>query len=117
MLIAKTPPVGTTQSTERAREARIIAHFYDSGARRERTHVAVLSLGDDPGPLQPDQTYLRLRGILNKKREQIPKNSRGVILIEISALARSRKCMFYAQFNDQGYQLGLSFRSTISKSI
>jgi hypothetical protein len=73
---------------ERAREARFIAHFYDSGERRERTHVSVLSLGDDPGPLQPDQTYLRLRGILNKKREQIPKNARGVILIEISALAK-----------------------------
>jgi hypothetical protein len=48
----------------------------------------VQSLGDDAGPLQPDQTYLRLRGILSKKREQIPKNSRGVILIEISALAK-----------------------------
>ena len=47
-----------------------------------------MSLGDNPGPLQPDQTYLRLRGILNKKREQIPKNSRGVILLEISDLAK-----------------------------
>jgi hypothetical protein len=73
---------------ERAREARFVAHFYDSGERRERTHVSVMSLGEDPGPLQADQTYLRLRGILNKKREQIPKNSRGVILIEISALAK-----------------------------
>jgi len=73
---------------ERAGEARFVAHFYDSGELRERTHVSVLSLGEDPGPLQPDQTYLRLRGILNKKREQIPKNSRGVILIEISALAK-----------------------------
>jgi len=44
-----------------------VAHFYDSRERRERTPVAILSLGDDPGPLQPDQTYLRLRGILNKK--------------------------------------------------
>lgn len=76
------------QEFERAGEARFVAHFYDSGERRERTHVSVLSLGEDPGPLQADQTYLRLRGILNKKREQIPKNSRGVILIEISALAK-----------------------------
>jgi hypothetical protein len=49
--------------------------------------VSVLSLGD-AGVLQPDQTYLRLRGILNKKREQIPKNSRGVIVLEISDLAK-----------------------------
>jgi hypothetical protein len=76
------------QEFERAGEARFLAHFYDSGERRERTHVSVLSLGEDPGPLQADQTHLRLRGILNKKREQIPKNSRGVILIEISALAK-----------------------------
>jgi hypothetical protein len=73
---------------ERAREARFVAHFYDSGDRQDRTHVSVLSLGGDPGPLQPDQTYLRLRGILKKKREQLPKNSRGLILLEISALAK-----------------------------
>jgi len=76
------------QEFERAREARFVARFYDSGEARDGTQVAVLSLGDDPGPVQPDQTYLRLRGILNKKREQLPKNSRGVILIEISALAK-----------------------------
>jgi hypothetical protein len=76
------------QEFERAGQARFVARFYDSGERRDRTHVSVLSLGDAPGPLQPDQTYLRLRGILNKKREQIPKNSRGVILLEISALAK-----------------------------
>ena len=76
------------QEFERAGKARFVAHFYDSGERRERTHVSVLSRGEDPGPLQADQTYLRLRGILNKKREQIPKSSRGVILIEISALAK-----------------------------
>jgi len=79
---------GQIQEFERAGEARFVARFYDSGERRERTHVSVLSLGEDPGPLQADQTYLRLRGILNKKREQIPKGSRGVILIEISALAK-----------------------------
>lgn len=76
------------QEFERAGQARFVAHFYDSEERRDRTHVSVLSLGDDPGPLQPDQTYLRLRGILNKKREQIPKNSSGVILLEISALGK-----------------------------
>ncbi|MGH9713957.1 MAG: hypothetical protein ACRD5M_11735 [Candidatus Acidiferrales bacterium] len=73
---------------ERAGQARFVARFYNSGERRDRTHMAVQSLGDNPGPLQPDQTYRRLRGILNKKREQIPKNSRGVILIEISDLAK-----------------------------
>jgi len=48
----------------------------------------VLSLGGDAGPLQPDETYLRLQGILSKKREQIPKNSRGVIVLETSDLAK-----------------------------
>jgi hypothetical protein len=73
---------------DRAREAGFVARFFDSGGPRDRTHVSVLSLGDGRGSLQPDQTYLRLRGILNKKREQIPKNSRGVILLEISDLAK-----------------------------
>jgi hypothetical protein len=76
------------QEFERAGQARFVARFYDSGERRDRTHVAVLSLGNGPARLQPDQTYLRLRGILNKKRGQIPKNSSGVILLEISALAK-----------------------------
>jgi hypothetical protein len=47
-----------------------------------------LVCGEGCATRQPDQTYLRLRGILNKKREQIPKNSRGVILLEISDLAK-----------------------------
>ncbi len=76
------------QEFEWAGGAHFVARFCDSGERQDRTHVAVLSLGAAPRPLQPDQTYLRLRGILNKKREQIPKNSRGVILLEISALAK-----------------------------
>jgi hypothetical protein len=76
------------QEFERAGQARFVARFYDSGELQDRTHVSVLSLGDGPGRLQPDQTYLRLRGILNKKRGQIPKNSSGVILLEISALAK-----------------------------
>jgi len=72
----------------RAGQATFVARFYDSGEWRDRTHVSVLSLGDGPGRLQSDQTYLRLRGILNKKRGQIPKNSSGVILLEISALTK-----------------------------
>jgi HEPN domain-containing protein len=76
------------QEFERAREATFVARFYDSGKQQDRTPVSVLSLGNARESLQPDQTYLRLRGILNKKREQIPKNSRGVILLEISALAK-----------------------------
>jgi hypothetical protein len=73
---------------EWARNAHFVAKFYRCGKPQDRTHVSVLSLGDDAGPLQPDQTYLRLRGILNKKRVQIPKNSRGVIVLEISDLAK-----------------------------
>jgi|SRR6516164_5430962 hypothetical protein len=73
---------------ERARQAQFVAHFYDSGKQQDRTHVSVLSLGDNVRRLQPDQTYLRLRGILSKKREQIPKNSRGIIVLEISDLLK-----------------------------
>jgi hypothetical protein len=76
------------QEFERAGQARFVARFYDSGEQRDRTPVSLLSLGDNPGALQPDQTYQRLRGILNKKREQLPKNSRGMILLEISDLAK-----------------------------
>jgi hypothetical protein len=73
---------------ERAKRAHFSAHFCSSGEPQDRTPVSVLSLGDDAGPLQPDQTYLRLRGILKKKREQIPKTSRGVIVLEISDMAK-----------------------------
>jgi hypothetical protein len=76
------------QEFKRAGQARFVARFYDSGEQGDQTPVSLLSLGDKPGTLQPDQTYLRLRGILNKKREQLPKNSRGVILLEISDLAK-----------------------------
>jgi hypothetical protein len=37
--------------------------------------------------VKPDETYLRLRAILHKKCQQLPKASRGIILLELSDLA------------------------------
>jgi hypothetical protein len=73
---------------EHIQKARLVARFIDVGAPKDRTSVAVHSLGSDPGMVQPDKTHLRLRGILHKKREQLPENSRGIIVLEISDLEK-----------------------------
>jgi hypothetical protein len=48
----------------------------------------VVPLGPHRYRLEPDQTYLRLRSILRKKQKQLPKGVSGIILLEISDLAK-----------------------------
>lgn len=73
---------------ERARDAHFVASFDDTGQKNARTAVGVLPLGSHPHFVQPDQTHLRLRSILGKKRDQLPKGSRGIIVLEVSDLAK-----------------------------
>jgi len=73
---------------ERIQKARFVARFEDEGAERDRTPIAVHALGSHPKILQPDRTHLRLRGILHKKREQLPEASRGIIVLELSELEK-----------------------------
>lgn len=75
---------------ERRRNARFIARFDDTGRMNPHTGVWVHPLGRDPHFVKPDETYLRLRAILRKKRHQLPKASRGVILLELSDLVGLR---------------------------
>lgn len=67
--------------------ANFVAHFDDAGEERDRTPVAV-SHGPHPQNLQPDQTHLRLRSILQKKVRQLPHDEKGLILIDITELAK-----------------------------
>jgi hypothetical protein len=70
------------------RDATFVARFDDTGVRNERTAVGVLSLGEARARLKPDETYLRLRTLLTKKHKQLPKDSPGIILLDISDLAK-----------------------------
>jgi hypothetical protein len=73
---------------ERRKKARFVARFYDTGQENDRTQVGVLPLGPEVHLLKSDQTYLRLRSILRKKQKQLPKGASGIILLEISELAK-----------------------------
>jgi hypothetical protein len=70
------------------RNARYVARFDDAGHESVRTAVGVLPLGPDPHVLEPDETYLRLKSILKKKQKQLPKGSSGIILLNITDLAK-----------------------------
>jgi hypothetical protein len=70
------------------RNARFVARFHDAGQENAGTAVGVHPLGPDPHLLGPDETYLRLKSILKKKQKQLPKGFRGVILLEITDLAK-----------------------------
>jgi hypothetical protein len=73
---------------EQRRNTRFVARFNDTGADSPRTVVAVHPLGPNPGLLVPDETYLRLRDILKKKREQLPRGSRGLVLLDMTDLTK-----------------------------
>jgi hypothetical protein len=64
-----------------------VARFDDTGQRNERTAVGVLRRGEAHALPKPDETYLRLRTPLTKKHKQLPKDSPGIILLDISDLA------------------------------
>jgi hypothetical protein len=61
-----------------------IARFEDRGKQRTGT-LASLTRKVKPIP-EPDKTHERLKRILQKKRTQLPKNSRGIIALEVSQL-------------------------------
>ena len=73
---------------ERRDKARFVARFDDTGQENARTAVAVHPLRPQRHLVQPDQTYDRLKRILRKKQKQLPKGGRGVILLEITDLAK-----------------------------
>ncbi len=108
---------------ERARKARFVARFDDTGQENARTAVGVHPLSSDPFLLKPDQTYLRLRGILRKKREQLPKASRGVIVLELSDLEKiavDQETLMSALYGDLQMTLraapeGEGFQSDLSR--
>ena len=73
---------------EQIRNAPFVAEFNDTGAENDRTSVSVHSRNPNPNIPQPDKTYLRLRSILHQKRDQLPKGSRGIIVLELTELEK-----------------------------
>jgi hypothetical protein len=74
---------------ERARQAVVesadlIVRFHHRGERGEKTPTTAIR-PFEPVP-EADQTHARLNKIMNKKREQLPKDSRGLIVIDCSDL-------------------------------
>ena len=55
-------------------------------AENASTVVAVYPLGPNPRLVQPDEMYVRLSEILKKKRDQLPRASRGLILLDVTEL-------------------------------
>jgi hypothetical protein len=76
------------QEQEKRRNAHFVARFDESDTENARTPVAVLPEGQKPNLVKEDQTHLRLKAILNKKRDQLPPGARGIITLEISELAK-----------------------------
>jgi len=65
--------------------ADFIASFRHVGEQRPKT-AASMTREFKPHP-EADKSHERLKGILDKKRKQLPKGSRGIILIERSELS------------------------------
>ena len=80
--------VAQIRDEEWKRNARFKARFDDTGQESSRTAVGVLPLGPHLHRVEPDQTYLRLRSILRKKQKQLPKGASGIIVLEITDLAK-----------------------------
>jgi hypothetical protein len=65
-------------------KANFIARFTNAGQEREKTTASAAR--PFKRALQPDQTHERLKKILNKKRTQLPKDSRGIIVFDATQL-------------------------------
>ncbi|OJV41880.1 MAG: hypothetical protein BGO25_19830 [Acidobacteriales bacterium 59-55] len=65
-------------------KAEIIAHFNDTGKDEEQTVASAWR--PYKSPPEPDQTHERLKKMLSKKRTQLPENSRGILVFDVSEL-------------------------------
>ena len=74
----------TDKEKEMAAEAQLIVEYHDTGEDQEKT----VSSAWRPykSPPEPDQTHERLKKMLNKKRTQLPENSRGILVFDVSEL-------------------------------
>ena len=64
--------------------ADFVVRFRNVGEDRPKTEASMSR--EFKRQLEPDQTHERLKKILNKKRAQLPKDSRGIIVLEGSEL-------------------------------
>jgi hypothetical protein len=80
------PPGKTLNATESdlVEKAEIIAEFNDSGTEQEKTSATAWRRFKLPP--EPDQTHERLKRILSKKKTQLPENSRGILVFDVSEL-------------------------------
>ena len=74
----------TDEEKEMATKAELIVEFHDTGEDQEKTVASAWR--PYKSPPEPDQTHERLKKMLNKKRTQLPENSRGVLVFDVSEL-------------------------------
>ena len=74
----------SAKEKEMAAKAEIIAEFRDTGKEQEKT--AASAWRPYKSPPEPDQTHERLKKILSKKKTQLPENSRGILVFDVSEL-------------------------------
>jgi hypothetical protein len=74
----------SAKEKEMAAKSEIIAEYHDTGKEQEKT-VASAWRPYKSAP-QPDQTHERLKKMLSKKKTQLPENSRGILVFDVSEL-------------------------------
>jgi hypothetical protein len=74
----------SAQEKEMAATAEIIAEFHDTGEEQEKTVASAWR--PYKSPPEPDQTHERLKKMLSKKKAQLPENSRGILVFDVSEL-------------------------------
>lgn len=74
----------SAKEKETAAKAEIIAEFHDTGKEQEKT-VASAWRPYKSAP-EPDQTHERLKKMLSKKKTQLPENSRGILVFDVSEM-------------------------------
>ncbi len=83
------------QRYERSEQSGFIARFVDLRKEREKTLVGTHTLS-----MRPDTSHLRLRGILQRKRTQLPKGSRGILVIDGSGWLTDEEAFLSSLYGD-----------------
>jgi hypothetical protein len=94
---------------EYVRRAGFIARFFDLGEERETTIVGANRVSPSI-----DDSHERFRRILGRKRTQLPRDKRGIIVLDVSDLVLGEESVFSALYGDMQMQFSASPDGTVS---
>lgn len=95
---------------ERASQAGFVARFFDRGEEHETSVVSVSRAGS-----RADYSHERIKRILGDKRTQLPRDQRGIIVLDVSDLLLGDETVFSALYGDLRMRFGVGPKGMVGE--